>query len=106
MLTPRARKHLLLYCLAVGFVVASAAGQTTQQPAAPTHANVLRGEVRPHLEANRVLAADEFLLRIDADIEMIETRLSGLMSGDLENSMSSRCGRASDSVPLRRHGQN
>jgi len=74
MFTQRARKYLIPYLLAVGFVV-SAGGQTSQQPAAPTaptHANILRGEYGRYRSNNDLL-----FYHLDIRIDPVKKFVSG-----------------------------
>ena len=67
MLTRVVRKHSIPFLLALGFFAASVVGQTSQQspaPAAPTHANLLRGEYGRYRANNDLLA---YLLDIRVD---------------------------------------
>jgi aminopeptidase N len=72
MFTQAARKHLILYFLAAGFAVASVAGQTAQQPAAPTHANILRGEYGRYRSNNDLL-----FYHLDIRIDPIKKFVTG-----------------------------
>jgi aminopeptidase N len=58
------RARLLPYCFIVTLVVAAAVGQTAQQPAGPTHANVLRGEYGRY-RANNDLLFYHLDIRVD-----------------------------------------
>ena len=62
--TGSARTQIISYLLVVGFVVTSSAGQVTQQPAAPTHANILRGEYGRY-RANNDLLFYHLDIRVD-----------------------------------------
>src|SRR5215471_6637926 len=67
MLIRPVRKNSILFLLAFWFVVGFAGGQTTQQPtapAAPTHANILRGEYGRYRANNDLLT---YLLDIRVD---------------------------------------
>jgi aminopeptidase N len=68
----RARKHLIPYFLIAGFVVASAVGQTAQQPAAPTHANILRGEYGRYRANNDLL-----FYHLDIRVDPVKKFVSG-----------------------------
>src|SRR5207247_1613106 len=68
-------KHLIPYFFFVGFVVASAVGQTAQQPAAPTaptHANILRGEYGRYRANNDLL-----FYHLDIRVDPIKKFVSG-----------------------------
>ena len=69
MLTHPARKNLIPYLLPAFFAAATALGQTTQ-PAAPTHANILRGEYGRY-RANNDLLTYHLDIRIDPEKKFV-----------------------------------
>jgi aminopeptidase N len=64
MLIRPARKYLIWFLLGLGLLVGSALGERAQQPAPPTHANILRGEYSRY-RANNDLLFYHLDIRID-----------------------------------------
>src|SRR6476646_5265340 len=70
MLTRPVRKHSIPFLLALCFFAAPVVGQTAQQPVAPTHANILRGEYGRY-RANNDLLAYHLDIRIDPEKKFV-----------------------------------
>src|ERR1044071_9424328 len=66
------RARLLPYCFIVALVAAAAVGQPAQQPAAPTHANILRGEYGRYRANNDLL-----FYHLDIRVDPIKKFVSG-----------------------------